>query len=240
MKNIGNPPFRMSVSIVSLENARSSAVVTLYSRVEKDLSQLSRRGVLLDVDDAEILAGLRRSDPAALGHAYAKYRARVYAFLLRLSGRREVADDLLHDTWIKLARAAPRLREDTTLLSWLFTVARNEFTSYRRWALLDVTRLLSFGAEQLDEVLSPEEHAEGAARLASLERALLALPAASREVLLLVAVEGIEQEEVARILGISYVALRQRLSRARAELAQHVSRTSRPKEMKRAPERGAT
>ena len=102
------------------------------------------------MDDAEILAGLRRGEPAALGRAYAKYRARVYGFLLRLSGRRDVADDLLHDTWIKLARAAPGLREDTVLLSWLFTVARNEFMNYRRWSLLDLTRLFALGAREPD------------------------------------------------------------------------------------------
>jgi RNA polymerase sigma-70 factor (ECF subfamily) len=193
------------------------------------------------VDDVEILAGLRRGDPAALGHAYAKYRARVYGFLLRLSGRRDVADYLLHDTWIKLARAAPALREDTVLLSWLFTVARNEFVSYRRWSLLDLTRLFALGAHGPEVDAGPEAQSESAARVARLERAIVALPPASREVLLLVAVEGIDQEEVARILGIKYAALRQRLSRARAELAQRFrALSSRRPEIKKAPQRGAT
>jgi RNA polymerase sigma-70 factor (ECF subfamily) len=195
----------------------------------------------VDGDDAELLVGLRRGEPAALGRVYEKYRARVYGFLLRLSGRRDVADDLLHETWIKLARAAPALREDTVLVSWLFTVARNEFISYRRWSVLDVTRLLAFGAQQPEADLGPEARSEAAARLACLERALLDLKAASREVLLLVAVEGIDQEVVAAILGVSYAALRQRLSRARAELAQRAEvLESRRTHMKRAPEGGAT
>ena len=56
-----------------------------------------------------------------------------------------------------------------------------------------------------------------------LERALEALPPASREVLLLVGVEGFEQEKVAEMLGIKYDALRQRLARARAQLAEKLA-----------------
>ena len=195
----------------------------------------------MDAEDAEILSGLRRGQPEALDRAYRKHRARVYAFLLRLSGRRDVADDLLQDTWIKLARAAPGLREDTRLDSWLLTVARNEFISYRRWSVLDVTRLFSLGLEPRALDAGPEAQTATSARLACLERALLMLPASQREVLLLVAVEGIDQEEVARILGVSYAAVRQRLSRARAELAKRaVALESRRTEMKKTPERGAT
>ena len=65
---------------------------------------------------------------------------------------------------------------------------------------------------------SPETSHESARAIALLEAALQQLPVASREVLLLVGVEGIEQEEVAGMLGLSYDALRQRLSRARAQL----------------------
>ena len=67
---------------------------------------------------------------------------------------------------------------------------------------------------------TPETHHERARAIALLETALQKLPLASREVLLLVGVEGMEQEEVAKVLGLSYDATRQRLSRARAQLAE--------------------
>jgi len=182
-------------------------------------------GVLLNVDSEELdlVLGLRRGEPAAFNCAYGKYRARVYGFLLRLCGRRDVADDLLQETWMKLARHAPSLRADTTLLPWLLAIARNRFLSYRRWSILDITRLLSFGVEQNAAFSeSPEERSEATARVGRLERALAGVPTASREVLLLVCVDGMEQEHVAEIVGISYAALRQRLSRARGELLHHL------------------
>ena len=67
-----------------------------------------------------------------------------------------------------------------------------------------------------------EERTDASRRVARLERAMASLPAASREVLLLVAVEGFEQEEQAAS-GILYAALRQGLPRARAQLDERLA-----------------
>ena len=170
---------------------------------------------------------LRRGDGAAFDRVYAAYHPRLFSFLLRLSGRRDTAEDLAQETWIKLAKAAPGLHEDTTLAPFLFTIARNAFMSHRRWAILDLSRIVTFGLEAMSSGStepSPETTHERARAIALLEAALQQIPLASREVLLLVGVEGMEQEEVARVLGVSYDALRQRLSRARAQLADTMDR----------------
>ncbi len=171
--------------------------------------------------DRALVAGLRRGETGAFDRVYSTYHGRIFSFLLRLSGRRDTAEDLAQETWLKLAKAAPGLREDTTLAPFLFTVARNAFVSHRRWALLDLSRIVTFGLEAMSAPVSepsPETSHESARAIALLEAALQQLPVVSREVLLLVGVEGIEQEEVAGMLGLSYDALRQRLSRARAQL----------------------
>ena len=173
--------------------------------------------------DRELVDRLRRGDAAAFDRVYSTYHPRLFSFLLRLSGRRDTAEDLAQETWIKLAKAAPGLREDTTLAPFLFTIARNAFMSHRRWAMLDLSRIVTFGLEAMSSAGSeptPETHHERARAIALLEAALQSLPLASREVLLLVGVEGMEQEEVAKVLGLSYDATRQRLSRARAQLAE--------------------
>jgi RNA polymerase sigma-70 factor (ECF subfamily) len=175
--------------------------------------------------DGELIARLRRGDVEAFDSVYAAHHARIFSFLLRLSGRRDTAEDLAQETWLKLARAAPSLREDTTLAPFLFTIARNAFMSHRRWAMLDLSRLVTFGLEAMSLARtepSPETRHEHAEAVALLENALHQIPLASREVLLLVGVEGLDQEQVASVLGLSYDALRQRLSRARAQLAAKV------------------
>jgi RNA polymerase sigma-70 factor, ECF subfamily len=172
--------------------------------------------------ERDLVLRLRAGDAAAFDRLYEAESPRIFAFLLRLCGRRDTAEDLAQETWLKLAKAAPGLREDTNPAALLFTIARNAFVSYRRWAMLDLSRLVAFGIETLQtrshETLPDAVH-ERALQVEMLERALQSLPVTSREVLLLVGVEGLEQDEVARIVGISYEALRQRLHRARAQLA---------------------
>jgi RNA polymerase sigma factor (sigma-70 family) len=192
------------------------------------LSRTPRSGVLLfvrDVEEQPIVDGLRRGERAAFDAAYTRFRQRIFAFLLRLSGRRDVAEELSQETWLKLSRAASRLAEDTDLSAWLFTVARNAWVSHRRWTVLDLSRLVALDDEPASIDFEPEQQSGVEERLdarrsiARLERALGTLPASSREVLLLVGVEGFDHDRAAAILDCKPEALRQRLSRARERLS---------------------
>jgi RNA polymerase sigma factor (sigma-70 family) len=165
----------------------------------------------------ERLPGLKRGDAAAFDAVYAAYHARIYNYLYRLAGR-AAAEDLCQETWMKLARHAASLADDTELGAWLFTVARNAWLSYRRWLLVDAGRKRGIAVEPGAPPPSAEHAADARRRLDALEHALAALPLPYREALLLVGVDGLAQEQAAEVLGIGYDALRQRLARARALL----------------------
>jgi RNA polymerase sigma factor (sigma-70 family) len=171
--------------------------------------------------EAETLAGLRRGDEACFAVVYERFRGPLYGFLRRAVRRDDVAEDLFQETFMALARAAPGLRPDTDIAAWLFTVARNAFRSHLRWARLDLSRWVAFCDDVCPTPAPGPEAAAAQTRLVSaVEAALTRLPAAHREVLLLVGVEGLDQSQVAAVLGISYPALRKRLARARAALAE--------------------
>jgi len=169
-----------------------------------------------------LVARLRASDPDAFDAVHDCFNARLFNFLARLSRRREVAEDLLEETWLRLVSRATQLRPDTRLGPWLFTVARNLHVSYRRSRMLEDSHaagligLWPSGSPQP----SPFDVAAAGETGRRIEAALEALPVAYREVLLLVAVEGLKPAEAAEICGVSSEAMRQRLSRARAVLAQ--------------------
>lgn len=176
----------------------------------------------MSANETNLLGRLQRGDPSAFDEVYERYHVRLYGFLLRLAGRREIADDLFQETWEKLATNAARLRDDSDLAAWIFTVARNAYKNHRRWSLLDLGRLVvTDDALASVEVAapSPEVHAQDRERLAGLDRALASLSVVSREALLLVGVEGLDQETAAVVVGTTHAAFRQRLSRARAELS---------------------
>jgi RNA polymerase sigma-70 factor (ECF subfamily) len=172
--------------------------------------------------DADLIARLQRGEAAAFDEAYARYRDRIFSFLWRLAGRREVAEDLFQETWLKLARSATSLRDDTELGAWLFAVARNQWRSHQRWHLTDADGLRHV-AEAPSSAADPAGRVEARGDLDALEAALRSLPTAAREVLLLVGVEGMSPEQAAQVIGIETDAVRQRLSRARAQLAEALS-----------------
>jgi RNA polymerase sigma factor (sigma-70 family) len=179
-------------------------------------------------DDRALVASLRAGDSVAFGRVHAAYGPRIFNFLARMTGQREVAEDLYQEMWIKLAMHAARLAEDTDLGAWLYTVARNLARSEKRSA-----RARPAGGAVLPEEAphpgpSPYDWTAATQTEARLERALAELPVPFREVLLLVVVDGLDHQEVAKILDLSAEALRQRLSRARAKLTERLEKGPRP------------
>jgi RNA polymerase sigma-70 factor (ECF subfamily) len=174
------------------------------------------------VDDAlerDLVTRLRGGDARAFDEIYERLRARVFSFLARMTGRRDVADDLAQEVWLRLARTAPRLDPDTRLTAWIFTVARNLYISH--WRAAQVATAL--GGDLLPEpeapAAGPFEAAAEAQTQRQVERAVAALPPAYREILLLCAVEGLAPRDAAAVLEITPEAARQRLARARTMVA---------------------
>lgn len=173
-----------------------------------------------------LVGRLREGDLDAFDQVHAAFNVRLFTFLLRLSRRRDVAEDLLEETWLRLVTHARRLRSDTRLGPWLFTVARNLHTSYLRSRLLEdsaATSLIALWPFSVERT-SPFEAAAASELERRIERALATLPVASREVLLLVGVAGMDHADAADVCGVTPETLRQRLHRAREALSSALAR----------------
>jgi RNA polymerase sigma-70 factor (ECF subfamily) len=172
----------------------------------------------------DLVRRLRLGEAAAFDEAYARFHAPLYAFLARLLGRRDLAEDLAQETWMRLATHAGGLRPDTRLGAWLYTVARNLTLSFRRWGAFSKRRLaiLHHREDVAAHGASPFELATASETQRRLEAALASLPEKYREVLLLVGVEGLPREDAAAILGLRPDALRQRLLRARGMIEERL------------------
>jgi len=175
-----------------------------------------------------LVARLRAGDADAFDAVHDAYHARLYNFLARLSRRRDVSEDLLAETWLRLVSTADRLHTDTRLGPWLYTVARNLFYSYCRSRHLDESNAASLIGLWPTPSTRPSPFEETAASELErrVEEALARLPAQHREVLLLVSVEGLQPAEAAAVCGLRPEALRQRLSRARAALDRELDSTT--------------
>jgi RNA polymerase sigma-70 factor (ECF subfamily) len=170
--------------------------------------------------DPDVLSRLRNGDETAFNEVYDAFCSKIFGFLVRLSGRREIAEELLQETWLRLAARASRLNADTRIGPWLFTVARNLFLSYLRSRALQDDRTEELGALHSGLEAGPSPYSETALTELQerVEAALLKIPLAYREALLLVGIEGLTPSEAASICELRPEAFRKRLSRARLML----------------------
>jgi RNA polymerase sigma-70 factor, ECF subfamily len=176
-----------------------------------------------------LVARLRAADPGAFDVVYDEFNTRLFNFLARLSRRRDVAEDLLEETWLRFVAQMPRLRSDTSLGAWLFTVARNLHVSHCRSRLVEDSCAAGLIGLWPCGSIVPSPFASALAEETGrrLEAAIAALPVACREAVLLVAMEGLRPAEAAAVCGIAPETMRQRLSRARALLARSLDDSER-------------
>jgi RNA polymerase sigma-70 factor (ECF subfamily) len=161
---------------------------------------------------------LRQGDAEAFTVIYEAYRARLFNFLVRMTNQPAVAEELLQETWMRLARSSTRLAEDTDLGAFLYTVARNLARDHARSERAPRVRADVSTLDVADSGPTPESWSVANETEKRLSMALADLAPTEREVILLVCVEGMSQDAVARILDIGHDAVRQRVTRARARL----------------------
>jgi RNA polymerase sigma-70 factor (ECF subfamily) len=165
------------------------------------------------------MAALARGDRQAMVHLIARHGPGLRRFLAGLLTHPHEAEDLAQDTFLRVWSAAARY--DPALASpatWIYRIAlrlaidRNRRSGFRRFIGLEAA------PEPADD--RPGTEAELAARqeLALTRRALAALPDRQRRALLLRAVAGMTNGDIAATLGISAGAVEQLLVRARAAL----------------------
>jgi RNA polymerase sigma-70 factor (ECF subfamily) len=151
---------------------------------------------------------------AEFKHELAQVLPHLRAFGRSLSGNRDLADDLVQETMLKAWAARARFQAGTNMRAWTFIILRNIFLSQMRrarfkgeWDEITAARILAAPASQ-------DRHIE----LGDLQRALLELPQAQREALILVGAGGFAYEEAAAICDCAVGTIKSRVARGRTAL----------------------
>jgi RNA polymerase sigma factor (sigma-70 family) len=172
-----------------------------------------------DDEDADEAADLDVPEPRALSDEEFKVELaqvipHLRAFGRSLSGSRDLADDLVQETLLKAWAARERFQAGTNMRAWTFIILRNLFLSQMRrarfkgeWDDFTAGKLLAAPAGQDRQV-----------ELSDLQRALLQLPQAQREALILVGAGGFAYEEAAAICNCAVGTIKSRVARGRAAL----------------------
>jgi RNA polymerase sigma-70 factor (ECF subfamily) len=150
-----------------------------------------------------------------LGEIYRIHAHDLKRFALYLSGDSMLADDFVADAFVRAWTVRDRI-ESATVRGYLFAIVRNLYLKHRRGR----SREAPLDSQTIDIRPGPEDHARGQSELGIVLAAMARLPEIDRAAVLMRADEGLPYEEIAVALGISTVAAKVKVHRARLKLAE--------------------
>jgi RNA polymerase sigma-70 factor (ECF subfamily) len=175
-------------------------------------------------ENAAIARGLKRQDPELLDRLIETYQHRLMRYLMFLTGKREVAEDIFQEVWIRVLRRGSQYNGKARFDTWIFTIARNlviDLSRKRTMASLDEMReadenerpfeIAQDGPSPLEQFQYREDAAELATVMGSLEPNY-------REVLTLRFHEEMSLEEIAGVTRAPLSTVKSRLYRGLAAL----------------------
>ena len=153
--------------------------------------------------DQSLMRRLAARDDKALEELYDRYSRLVFSVLLRITGRAELAEELLQETFLRLWRNAESYRETRgELRPWLLTVARNLAFDHRR-TKVEQQRQREFHLEIVPAIPAgppTEEIYAQRERVRQVREVIGTLPSPQQRALHLAYFEGMSQSEIARAM----------------------------------------
>lgn len=163
--------------------------------------------------EPELIRRLQRGELDAFEALYRRFERATWTLALRLTGRADVAQEVLQDAMLKAFERARQFRGDAPFAAWLRKLVVNEALMQLRHDRLHVIELLD-DAQLADDTAAPWTRADAA----TLDRALNRLPDTARAVLWLYHVEGYTHVEIAAQFGRSVSFSKSQLARATRRL----------------------
>lgn len=170
------------------------------------------------VGQSSLLIGASKGDHSAAASLVEETGPVIYGFIYaRLGGQADACEDVLQSTYLEAIRSAPTFRGDSTLSTWMCTIARRQIARYFE---SERKRLVSESHLRLasDEEDQSETSEDVIADRDEVIRALGTLPVLHRQALVLRYLDGMTVSEVAGELGRTEVQTQSLLQRARAGL----------------------
>ena len=160
----------------------------------------------------------RATARASVERLYAAHHSEIYAYLARMLRDDELAADLTQETFVKAYRAYHTLADHNRARAWLYQIAGH--TALDELRRRKIVRFVPWTGESRGEAASAEDLVMRARLSADLERAIMRIPPRQRQALVLAELHELSGLELAEAMGVSHVAARALLTRARESLRQ--------------------
>ena len=177
--------------------------------------------------DVRLMLQVRDDDAAAFEELVTRYQARLLTILAHLVGRKDLAEDLAQEVFLRVFRARKRYEPGAKFSTWLFTIANNVASnalrsmSRRKEINVENRESGSLGSNPLDRMAlaasgqMPTRQIDKAEMKDIVQLAITALNERQRMAVLLAKFEGMSYADIAECMEASPQAIKSLLSRAR-------------------------
>jgi len=175
-----------------------------------------------EISNAELVRKSQFGDKAAFEQLVIRHQELVFSLAYKLTGNREMANDVAQEAFIRAWKAIEKFRGDSTFSTWIYRITVNTAWTLRKKAKKHNTLNIDDTYEPIviDEKKDPELVAINSDLSSVLINALDKIPIEQRIIVELKNIEGRSHKEIADYLDISVTAAKVRLHRAHQKLRQ--------------------
>ena len=175
-----------------------------------------------DVSNAELVKKSQLGDKGAFEELVKRHQELVFSLAYKLTGNRELANDVAQEAFIRAWKAIQKFRGDSTFSTWIYRITVNTAWTLRKKAKKHYSLNIEDTQEPvvIDEKKDPEFLAINSDLSSVLKKALDQIPIEQRIIVELKNIEGRSHKEIAEYLDISVTAAKVRLHRAHQKLRQ--------------------
>jgi RNA polymerase sigma-70 factor (ECF subfamily) len=188
--------------------------------VERKVSGVTSRSVQSGEQEIELITQAQQGDRGAFGQLVRRHREGVVNVVYRMCGDANLAEDVAQEAFIRAWQHLHSYRPQSPFRNWVYRIATNLALDVlrRERETVDIDALALAASDN-----GPEAVAEGEERGERVRQAVMALPPASRAVLVLREYDGFSYREIADALGIPMGTVMSRLNYARNRLRESLA-----------------
>ncbi len=210
-RNLHREPDELALAVPRYSESIESAFGSARKRGAKDLAERS---------DLELVEGIQRADEVCFNLLYERYYRRVYGLARTRLRNASDAEEVVQDTFTAVFRFIDSYRGQSSLLSWIYGIAKNTVNNYVRRARahearLERAELEMDRSEHSMAFCTPEQSLDLRRCVQALQDQLDAMPSWHAEIFVMRHLEGMPIDEIASVTDRSNDSVRSSLYRVK-------------------------
>jgi len=172
------------------------------------------------------MARFQDGETLAFEEIVVRFTNRIYNFLFRFFSSEEMAEDILHDTFLRVYKKKHLYRPIARFSTWIFTVAKNlALTEIKRQKTRRTYPISTMGFQDREYQIAgnyhqPDEIIENEVTERVIQQALGTLPSHYRTAVILRDIEDLSYHEISQILEVPVGTVKSRVNRGRQQIQQ--------------------